>query len=116
MSVAEFQIIRGTSQQLIANLVNQNGSALDLTGNSAMSLYVGSARPTAAASLILSKTVTLYSAAIDGIVTYTFVPADTSSLSTGDYYAEVHITYVSGVEYRTRQPFLFRIVERVRTT
>jgi hypothetical protein len=111
---AEFNIIRGTSETLTIQLYKSDGTVLDLTGNSAMSLYVGDTLNDS--SLLMTKTLTLASgyAATSGRLTYAFVPSDTSALAPGNYIAEVHITYASTAEYRTEQPFDFNIIERVK--
>src|ERR1043166_2782515 len=114
LTPAVFQIIRGTSETLNLSIYKVSGVPLDLTGNSSMSLYVGTSlnvTPT------ISKTLSVTSgyAVTDGRLTYAFVPADTSSVAPGDYVAEVHIVYGSGAEYRSEQPFSFQILERVKT-
>jgi hypothetical protein len=112
---AEFDIIRGTTETLIANLFKTDGTALDLTGNSSMNLYVAPTINTTSPTITKAVTVASGYAASAGVVTYAFVPSDTLAITPGDYVAEIHITYGSGTEYRTELPFLFRIKERVKT-
>lgn len=106
----EFEIIRGTTETLICVLISQSGSLVDLTGYSSVSLYADKALN--ATSPALTKSATSV-AASGGQVTFAFSVADTSSLPTGEYLAEVHAV-IGSVEYRTKQPFIFRIMQRVK--
>lgn len=106
----EFEIVRGTSETLNCYIVNESGSPLDLTGYSSISLYADKSLNATAPTLEKAATSVLATA---GVVTFAFAPSDTSSLATGEYLAEVHIT-ISTIQYRTTQPFIFRILQRVK--
>lgn len=106
----EFEIVRGTTETLVAQIRNQGGNIVDLTGYSSISLYADKALN--ATSPALTKAASSVNASA-GEVTFAFAVADTSSLATGEYLAEVHAT-ISTTEYRTIQPFIFRILQRVK--
>lgn len=107
----EFEIVRGTSGTLDAYLRDRSGNIIDLTGYTAISLYADKALN--ATSPALTKSVTAVTPTT-GYVSFSFAVADTSSLPTGEYLAEIHATITGGVEYRTDQPFVFRIKQRVK--
>lgn len=107
----EFNIVRGTNETLTCYLVSEAGTIIDLTGYSAISLYADKALNATSPALNKSATGVAPSA---GQVVFAFAVADTSSLATGEYLAEVHATITGGAEYRTIQPFIFRILQRVK--
>lgn len=108
---SEFNIVRGTSETLTCYITAESGAIVDLTGYTAASLYADKALN--ATSPTLTKTASSVLPTL-GFVRFVFAPADTASLATGEYFAEVHITINSGAEYRTIQPFIFRIHQRVK--
>lgn len=115
IAAVEFNIIRGTSETLYLTIYATDGTVIDLTGNTSMSLYVAPTINTGSPTLTKTLTVRSGYPTTSGQVTYSFVPSDTASLTPGEYIAEAHIVYGSGTEYRTEQPFTFRIIERVKT-
>lgn len=111
----EFSIIRGTTETLYLGIYATDGTVVDLTGNSSMNLYVAPTINTTSPTLTKALTVRSGYPTTSGAVTCSFAPNDTSALTPGEYIAEVHITYSNTNEYRSEQPFTFKILERVKT-
>lgn len=108
----EFEIVRGTTETLSVTLVSQGGVVIDLTGYTSVSLYADKALNATTPTLTKSATTVTPSS---GSATFAFIPTDTASLATGEYLAEVHAVITTNVtEYRTIQPFIFRILQRVK--
>ena len=108
----EVNIVRGTNLTLNVTIINEAGTPVDLTGYASANLYGDKALN--ATSPTLTKAASSV-AASSGTVTFAFIPTETSSLATGEYYAEVHVVITTNVlEYRTVQPFMFRIHQRVK--
>jgi hypothetical protein len=108
----EFEIVRGTTETLNVTVVNQAGAPVDLTGYTSISLYADKALNATSPTLTKSASSVTPSS---GSVSFAFIPTDTASLATGEYLAELHVVITANVtEYRTIQPFIFRILQRVK--
>lgn len=117
--MADFDIVRGSSETLNCLLRDQDGQLINTGGlnGGVITLYANTSLKATAPTI--SLTMTTVGNDSQGLVTRAFVPADTISLTPGLYYAEVQITYtgvyLSGTKYVTSQPFTIGIMERVFT-
>ena len=110
--MSSFTIIRGTSKQLNIDLVDQDGSAVDLTG-ATITLQMAADLNTLTADLSGSWTMTVLGSATNGNVRYDFVPSDTQNLDSGTYDAEVKATYAGGTVWKSNPPFHINLTDPV---
>lgn len=106
-------IIQGSTARLDFLVTDEVGAVIDLTsGLSSVSLAVAARMDTPTLSLLIDKPLTVPGTPTN-LARASFVPADTTVLTPGDYFAEIRTAFVSGDVYIT-PPFVLSIKDGVR--
>lgn len=107
--MADLRIKKGSSLDAVFTVTDESGAAVDLTGSTS-TLYV--AKTLAAATMTLTKTLT--NGGTVGTLLYSFAPADTSSLESGVYEAQIRTVYSGSGAVHFSSLFSFIIDEVVK--